>query len=110
LWFDCGNLKRGLILSMTALPAVAFSPFFLEDDDLFGAALIDDLAGHLPVGYQRRAYHGIAVTSDKKHIGQGHFRADFALELFDLHDLAFGHAVLLAAGSDYCIFHRIFSE
>jgi|SRR6185503_5095014 hypothetical protein len=95
---------------MTVLAAVAFAPLFLENDDLFSAALIDDLTGNFTIGYQWGANLGIAFTADKQNIGQGNRRADLPIELFDLDDLAFGHAVLLAAGSNYCIFHRIFSE
>jgi hypothetical protein len=110
LRFDCGDFQRGLILSVTALAAVAFAPFLLEDHNFFGATLIDDLARNFPIGDQGRANFGIALTADKKDIRQGHLLADFAVELLDFDDFAFGHAVLLTAGSNYRIFHRIFSE
>ena len=50
---------------MAPLAAVAFAPFLFEDHDLFGATLIDDLAGNFPIGDQGRANFGIAFTADK---------------------------------------------
>src|SRR5687767_12160936 len=51
LRFDRGNFQRSLILPVATLAAVAFATFFLEDDDLSGAALIDDFAGNFPIGH-----------------------------------------------------------
>jgi hypothetical protein len=110
LSFDRSNFERGLILSVTALTAVAFPALLFKDDDFFGAPLIDDLAGHFGIGHQRRAYFRIAIAADEKNISQRHLLTDFASQLFDLDDFALRDAVLLTAGSNYCIFHRIFSE
>jgi hypothetical protein len=38
---------------MTALPAVALSPFFLKDKNFLSPQLVDDLAGYARIGHQR---------------------------------------------------------
>ena len=92
---------------MALLPAVAFAPFLLENDDLIGAALIDDFACDSGVGYQRSADFYVIVVADKQDIRHSYLLAHCKVELLDLDHISFRDAVLLTAGSNYCIFHRI---
>ena len=52
LSFDCRDLQSRLILSVTALAAVAFAPLLFKDQNLFCPDLTNDFAGHLGVGDQ----------------------------------------------------------
>src|SRR6266550_3115796 len=65
LRFDCRNLECGLVLPVALLPAVAFSPFFLEDADFFGSDLADNLAAHFGICHERSADFGLAVSADE---------------------------------------------
>jgi hypothetical protein len=69
--------------------------------------LTDDFAGDFGVGDQRRTDFNLAIAADKQDILENHTRADFASEFFYFDDIAFGNAVLLAARSNHCIFHKI---
>ena len=89
---------------MTILAAVALASFLFKDDDFFGARLSDNFAGDFGVGDQRRTNFDLAIAADKQNILENHFGANFAGEFFDFDDIAFGNAILLATGSNYCIF------
>src|SRR6266404_8909910 len=52
LRFDRGNFQRRLILSVTALAAVAFAPLLFKDQNLFCPDLTNDFTGHLGVSDQ----------------------------------------------------------
>src|SRR5580765_4750840 len=68
LSFDCRDLQSRLILSVTALAAVAFAPLLFKDQNLFCPDLTNDFAGHLGVGDQGRADLYVIIAADKQHI------------------------------------------
>src|SRR5690242_285746 len=52
---DLGDLQHGLKLAMAILPPVILPPLFLENDDLVGAALLDQGGADRSAIEQRRA-------------------------------------------------------
>src|SRR5690606_36097256 len=68
------------------------------------AILRDDLRLHRRARHEGRA-HGDLVAADHEHLVERDLRADVAGELLDPDAVAFGDAVLLAAGLDDCVGH-----
>jgi hypothetical protein len=77
------DFQRRLILPMSALAAVAFSPFFLENQHLLRLGLSDDPARDLRIRYERCADLDVAVAPDKQYISQGDAFADCSGQLFN---------------------------
>jgi len=87
-------------------PVIAFAAAELEGDDLVVLELIDDFGSNLGTGYKRSADLDFAAVGDKKNLGKLNVSADFRFEFFDLDFVAGFHAVLFAAGLNYCVCHR----
>src|SRR5205823_6444861 len=62
---DLGNADHRELLAMAALAARILAPALLERDDLFAAALLDDLAGHRGAGHMGAADQN-ALAADEE--------------------------------------------
>src|SRR5262249_12131201 len=97
---DLGDPQHGLVLAVPVLAPVLVPPLFLEDDDLVGAAVLDQLGADRGALDERRAGRRLGALADHQHLGELDRRARLADELFDRDDIALGDPVLLAAGAD----------
>src|SRR5229473_2187088 len=102
LGVDLVDPQHGLVLAVAVLPAVIVPPLFLEDDDLVGAALLDQGRADRGAGQERCAgRHGGAVA-EHQHLAKLDRGAGLAGELLDRDHIVLGDLVLLAAGADHC--------
>src|SRR5690348_4963611 len=84
---------------MALLAAVVLPALELENDDLLGAVLIEDLGAHAGTAHEGLAELG-AVTADHEDFVELQGVARIAGELLDPKFLTFGDPVLLAARFD----------
>ena len=83
---------------------VAFALFLLENDDLIGAALIENLAIDCRLGDGRGADLGcLAVFANHQDVFQLDIAAGFAEQFFNENNVAGRHAILLTAGLYDCV-------
>src|SRR5207237_5968959 len=99
---DLGDLQHGLVLAMAVLAPVILPPLFLENDDLVGAALLDQGGADRSAIKQRRAGRDLSAVADHQHLAELNRSAGFAVELLDGDHIVLGDRVLLAAGADHC--------
>src|SRR5207248_7288236 len=99
---DLGDLQHGLVLAMAVLAPVILPPLFLENDDLVGAALLDQGGADRSAIKQRRAGRDLSAVADHQHLAELDRSAGFAGELLDGDHIVLGDRVLLAAGADHC--------
>src|SRR6185437_6204139 len=99
---DAGDLQHRLVLPVAVLAPVIMPPLFLEDDDLVGAAMLDQGGADRGARDQRRAGRHLGAVADHQHFVQLDRRTRLAGELFDRDHVVGGDLVLLAAGADHC--------
>src|SRR5437763_8796558 len=102
LGVDLGDPQQRLVLAVAVLAPVILPPLLLEDDDLGGAALLDQGGADRGAGQQRRAGRHAGAVADHQHLGELNGRARLAVELLDGNHVVRGDLVLLAAGADHC--------
>jgi hypothetical protein len=102
---DSGDPERGLMLAMASLTTITLTSFLLENQNLLGFGLADNLAGHRGVLHQGQADFSIAIAANKQYVAQGYLFADLASKLLDSDEISLGHTVLLPTGSNHCISH-----
>src|SRR6266851_7581672 len=102
LGVDFGNPQQGLVLAVAVLAPIIVPPLLLEDDDLVGAALLDEGGADRGAGQERRAGRYGGAVADHQHLGELNRRARLAGELLDGDHVVRGDLVLLAAGADHC--------
>ncbi len=88
---------------MALLGAVASLGAVLEDDDLFAPILAQDLASDERVGDDRSTDLRCISVGNQEHALKADGFAWGALEPLDRQLAAELHAILLAAGLDYCV-------
>src|SRR5438270_11188855 len=96
---DLGDPQHGLVLAVAVLAAVILPPLFLEDDDLVGAALLDQGGADRGAREQRRARRHRGAVADHQHLAKFDRRARLAGEPLDRDHVVLGDLVLLAAGA-----------
>src|SRR5262249_59202829 len=74
---------------------------FLDRDDFFAAALLDDFAGDARALNRRAADHD-ALAADEQHLAELHGVARPARDLVDRDQVLLGDPILLPAGADDC--------
>src|SRR5260370_22873707 len=94
--------QHGLGLAMAVLAAVIVPPLFLEDDDLVGAAMLDQGGADRRAIEKRGAGRHHGAVADHQHLAELNRRARLAGELLDGDHIVLGDLVLLAAGADDC--------
>src|ERR1700722_5852310 len=99
---DPGDPQHGLVLAMTVLAPVVVPPLLLEDDDLVGATMLDELGADRGAGDERRAGRGAGALTDHQNLAKPDRRAGLADELLDRDHIAFRDLILFAAGADHC--------
>src|ERR1700732_4270417 len=99
---DLGDLQHGLVLAVGVLAPVILPPLLLEDDDLAGAALLDEGGADRGAGQEGRAGRDIGAVADHQHFAELDHGAGLAVELLDRDHIVLGNRVLLAAGADHC--------
>src|SRR5579864_1271201 len=99
---DPGDPQHRLVLAMAVFAPVILPPLLLEDDDLVGATLLDQLGADRGAGDQRGASRHGGAIADHQDFGQLDRRARLAGELFDRDHVVGRDLVLLAAGADHC--------
>src|SRR4029077_3775264 len=77
---DLRDLQHGLVLAMAVLAAVILPPLFLEDDDLVGAALLDQGGTDRGAIEQRRAGRDIGAVAHHQHLAELDRSAGLAVE------------------------------
>src|ERR1700730_9538199 len=102
LGVDLSDPQQGLILAVAVLAPVIVPPLLLEDDDLVGAALLDQGGADRGVSQQGCAGRYGGAVADHQHLGELDRRARLAGELLDGDHVVRGDLVLLAAGADHC--------
>src|SRR5215831_9737637 len=65
---DLGDPQHGLVLAMALFAPVILPPLLLEDDDLRGAALLDDHGADRGAGDERRAAGDLGTIGDHQHL------------------------------------------
>jgi hypothetical protein len=93
---------------MASLPAIAFAPFFLKNEDFLCLCLTHDPAGDLSIFDQRSADFHFVITADEQNVAQSNAVSHLTGKLFDSHEIPFSHAVLLSARTNYSVSHHIF--
>src|SRR5712691_3100201 len=99
---DLCDTQHGLLLAMTLLTPIIVPSLFLEDDDLFGAPLLDHGGADQGAVEQWRAGRDLGPFADHQHLGEFNRRARLGRKLLDRDDVVLGDLVLLAAGPDHC--------
>ena len=79
--------------------------FLVEDQNLLGSVLLDDLAGDFGVGHQRGSDGESVVGRTKKNLREFDVGADLAREFFHPDGFPGFDLVLLAASADDCVRH-----
>src|SRR6185503_12560235 len=95
---DRGDLQRRERLAVALLAAVALAALVLEDDDLLGQALIDDLGLDRDALDRRLPDDDAAAVVGEQQRPEGHLRTGPTFELLDAKGLPLGHSVLLSSG------------
>src|SRR5271168_3460764 len=67
---DLVDPQNGLILAVAVLTAIIVPPLFLEDDDLVGAALLDQGRADRGAGEQRGPGRDRRTVADHQHLGE----------------------------------------
>src|SRR5665648_809870 len=93
---DLGDAKRGQQLAMAFGAAVALTALLLENDDLVGALLSDDLGRHHGAGNGRAARLG-SIATEQQHLAKLDDVAGLACDLLNLDNVVWRNAILLAA-------------
>jgi hypothetical protein len=107
---DLGDLQFGKLATVTDGAVVALAALEFESDDLVVLVLLDDLGLHRSSGNERGAEVDFVAVDDEEDIAKGGLFAGLEVKLLNAQDVAFGNAVLLAAGLDDCVGHGKFVE
>ena len=75
----------------------------LEDNDLLALAVLQDLSFHGSASDHGSTELGIFAVQNCQNLIEGHGGVGFSVQLFNVEDVAFLDAVLLAAGHDNCL-------
>src|SRR5690606_4131855 len=102
LTLDAGDLDFGVVLAMPLPLHVVLAAAELDDAHLVGAAMADDLGGDAGAVERVAELDAVAVAQHQD-VVEGDLAAGLGLELLDAERLALRHAVLLAAGDQYCV-------
>src|SRR5258706_8906498 len=84
---------------MTAFSVRVFAPLFLEGDNLFAPALLEDLARYRGASHERRSRLWL-LAAQHEDVGNSQGLAHDAGQLLDDENVVGRHFVLLAAGAD----------
>jgi len=96
------DLDFGVVLAMPLPLHVVLAAAELDDAHLVGAAMADDLGGDAGAVERVAELDAVAVAQHQD-VVEGDLAAGLGLELLDAERLALRHAVLLAAGDQYCV-------
>src|SRR5690606_16441098 len=100
---NAGDLDFGVVLPVAHLLAMVLAAAELDDADLVGAAVADDLRGD-GSALERVAELDAVAIAQHQDVVELDFAAGFVLaEQLDAKRLAFHHAVLLTAGDHDCV-------
>src|SRR5690606_38693897 len=100
---DAGDLDFGVVLPVSHLLAMVLAAAELDDADLVGAAVADDLRGD-GGALERVADLDAVAVAEHEHVVERDLVAGLVLaEQLDAERLALHHAVLLAAGDQNCV-------
>src|SRR5690606_20292052 len=106
---DAGDLDFGVVLPMPHLLLVVLAAAELDDADLVGAAVADDLGGDRGA-LERVADLDAIGVAEHQDVAEGDLVADFRGQELDAQRLAFHHPVLLAASNHDCVHVRFLSS
>src|SRR5690606_10655912 len=98
---DAGDLDFGVVLPVAHLLAMVLAAAELDDADLVGAAVRDDLGGDGGALELVADLDAIGVAEHQQ-VAEGDLVADFRRQQLDAQRLAFHHPVLLAASNHDC--------
>src|SRR5690606_19863403 len=106
---DAGDLDFGVVLPVPHLLLVVLAAAELDDADLVGAAVADDLGGDRGA-LERVADLDAIGVAEHQDVAEGDLVADFRGQELDAQRLAFHHPVLLAASYHDCVHVRFLSS
>ena len=101
---DLGDLHLGVGLTMADGLLLALLSLVLEDGDLLGLAVLDDLSLDGCTLNNGRANLGVLAVQDSQNLLELHGSLSLSVQLLDVQDIALSNGVLLATGHDNC-FH-----
>src|SRR6478672_4894281 len=104
---DAGDLDFGVVLPVAHLLAMVLAATELDDADLVGAAVADDL-GADGGALQRIADLDAVGIAEHQDVVEGELAAGFGFEQLDAERLTLHHAVLLTAGDQNCVHDQAF--
>src|SRR5258708_5008380 len=105
LQLDVVDLDGGVVLPMAALNLVLIRFLELQNGELFGAILRDNLAGNNGLGGIGAGQKLLLISVHGKNRPEGHLFAHFTFHALDTNGVARRDAVLLSTGLDYGV-HR----
>ncbi len=88
---------------MPNLAVVALAALLFEINDFFAAMLVHNFRRHRRAGDNRSPDHERRTCIQREHAIQCNLLARLDIQLFDVQNIALFHAILLAAGLNYCI-------
>jgi hypothetical protein len=96
-----------LLLPVTALSAVAFAPFFPENQHLFRLTLTHDLTGNLGITEEGKANICFTIIGNKQDVCQRHLITGVSGELFYSYNVSLRDTVLFATSPNHSVLHGL---
>ena len=91
------------MLAVTLFAAVVLAPFLLENKNLVGALLLNDLAGHAGAGHGGRANLRRPLAAQEQHVFELDNFTRLPGKFLNFDNIVRGNAILFAASADFVL-------
>ena len=106
LCVDCSDFNFGIWLSVTHFAFAVFFGSVGKYSDLFAFAVFDNFTGNFCALNNWGAYNHTIFFANSDNV-EFNVCICFQIELFNLNYIAYGYAILFAAGFDNCVHNHI---